>query len=668
MLDLVPHPVAIVDGRGRVRQANHEARAVAGGDPRGRRLLEMVHPADRAGLIRAWTAARDDGGCIRIDARLRDGDGYRWWRLTGRRSPEDDQRWVGSAVDIQPDVAARAEADHRDALRLRMLDSTADCIKLIDVDGTLREMNRAGCVALGLPPDERDFGMRWLDLLPVAVRPAGRRALATARQGRPARFAGMSQVGDQRPQYWDNLLTPLPDEDGQIRSILCVSRNTTDRHDSERRLREAGEIDHLTGLLNRRSFEKRLRRMVSGARQAGSELGLAMIDLDHFKNINDSLGHPAGDHLLRVVSRRLRRALPAGTVIGRIGGDEFAVVAPQPVAIADVARLARAQLARPILYRGQPIGAGLSIGVAAFPRDAADAADLLVCADTALAEMKADGRGGVREFGSHLRQARQQRAAHLERARTVLDHGVLEAYYQPRVCVNDGSVVGVEALLRWGGAAGTGRLPGDLADAFDDYELATALGNRMRERVLADTAHWLAAGRFPGSVSLNAAPVEFLREDFADRVLNDLHRHGITPGIIEIEITERVLLQRHAEVVRGTLAVLRAAGLRITLDDFGTGRSSLADLREFPVDGLKIHQDFIARMVDDPSIADLVYATIQLGSTLKLTVTAEGVETDEQLRMLRVPDRSLLGQGYLFGAPVPAALVPGLLPGDGPAT
>lgn len=666
MLDLLPNPVAEVDGNGRVVHANAAATTALGRDPRGGRLVSFVHPDDRPDLLHAWRAAAEGRDPLRIDCRLRHGsDGYHWWRLTARAIPQRAGCWIGAAVDIEPDVAAQAQAARRDALRLQMLDATADCIKLIDLDGTLLEMNRAGCVALGLPPDEREFGMRWLDLLPASVRAPGRRALIAARQGKQARFAGMSQVADARPQYWDNLLTPMPDKDGRIRSILCVSRNTTDQHDTERRLREASDVDHLTGLLNRRSFEQRLRRMVSTARQTGTEVGLAMIDLDHFKNINDSLGHPAGDHLLRVVSRRLRRALPAGTVIGRIGGDEFAVVAQQPVAIADLARLARAQLARPILYRGQSIGAGLSIGVAGFPRDAADAADLLVCADTALAEMKAEGRGGVREFGTRLRQARQRRAAHLERARTVLEHGVLEAYYQPLVCVNDRSVVGVEALLRWGGEAGSGRLPGDLADAFDDYELATALGNRMRERVLADTATWLASGRFPGSVSLNAAPVEFLREDFAARVLDDLYRHDIPPGVVEIEITERVLLQRHAEVVRGTLAVLRAAGLRITLDDFGTGRSSLADLREFPVDGLKIHQDFIARMVDDPSIADLVYATIQLGSTLKLTVTAEGVETEEQLQMLRLPDRPLLGRGYLFGAPVPAELVPALLPDVG---
>lgn len=665
IFDLLPTPLAVADDHGRIVLANREVTDFTGEDLRGHPLAEFVHPDDRRGLLRAWRGSLVHGGDMRHDARLRHHqDGYRWVRVTARRHMVDGSvQWIGSGVDIQATVTARCESDQRDLWHTQMLDASADCIKLINPDGTLRLMNRAGCAALGLPLDEQEFGMPWLDLLPTQVHGQARRALRAARQGKQVRFDGMSMVGGRRPQHWDNLLTPILDEAGRTSFIVCVSRDSTTQQDTERRLRTVSEVDHLTGLLNRRAFELRLRRMVGRARQNGYDVGLILLDLDHFKNINDSLGHPAGDHLLRVISRRLRRAMPAGTAIGRIGGDEFAVLAPSPADPGLLARLAHAQANPPILYRGQPIGAGMSVGVATFPRDAADGPDLLARADAALNDLKAAGRGGVREFGSRMRQAGERRARHLACARDILDDGVVEAYYQPKVRLADGALVGFEALLRWGHAPGSGRLPGEIAAAFDDYELATALGARMRQRVIADVARWLAAGLRPGPVSVNAAPVEFLRDDFVDRFLDDLRRHDVPPSAVEVEITEPVFLQRHADFVHHSLKALHAAGLRITLDDFGTGRSSLVDLGAFPVDGLKIHQNFIDRIVDEPSIHDMVRAIIQLGSTLHLAVTAEGVETQQQLALLRTAGGDVIGQGFLFGAAVPSSEATALLAG-----
>lgn len=620
-----------------------------------------VHAEDAREIARAWKQCYGKGGVFESELRLRHHSGnYRW--VVARAHPRYDEnggivRWYGVCTDIHERVMAQRDLANSAKLRNDMLDASVDCIKIIDPQGLLVHMNKSGCLALGVPVDEKSFGMKWLDLLPPPIRGRGQRALNAARKGKNARFAGMSIVGNNRPQYWDNILTPMKDAQGNTTAILCVSRDVTVQREAEKRLRIASEVDDLTDLPNRRCFKARLKRMIGKAHHTGARIGLILIDLDHFKNINDTLGHPAGDHLLRVLAKRFRNCLPKGAVAARLGGDEFAIAIDdvegeqQVVAIAE--QVLR-QIVAPVSHTGRQINGGMSIGCAVFPRDARDASELMACADTALNDLKAGGRGGIRMFCRRMLEAAKRAATQLGRARQIVHDDAIEPHYQPKVRLADGAIVGLEALLRWRDPAGQIHPSGTVAEAFKDYELATGMGNVMHLKVLADMAAWRDRGLRLFPVSLNAAPVEFLRDDFADRLLRRLNEFRIPPNLIEIEVTEHILLERGAELVASALKTLKAAGVRIALDDFGTGHSSFAHLRDYPVNGLKIDCSFIERMVDEQPILSIVGGIAKLGPALSMDVVAEGIETQRQ-RDILLDLGCRMGQGFLFGAAISAS-------------
>lgn len=451
----------------------------------------------------------------------------------------------------------------------------------------------------------------------------------------------------------------MKDDQGRTTSILCVSRDVTLQREAQLRLKVASEVDALTELLNRRAMKSRLNRAVTRARQTGSRVGLLLIDLDHFKNVNDTLGHPAGDHLLRVLSRRVKSNLPASTTIGRLGGDEFAVLIEDvgdEQQVVGIAHQILKQIVAPITHSGRVINGGMSMGGALFPRDAWDASGLMACADTALNDLKAGGRGGIRMFSDRMTQAAQHAASQLNLARQIIRNRVVEPWYQPKVLLADGSLIGFEALLRWRDPDGTIHLPGSVAEAFKDYELASGLASQMHDRILADMVAWRDRGLPLLPISINAAPVEFMRDDFAVRLLQRLDAHGIAPELIEIEVTEHILLERGAEFVANALRVLKANGVRISLDDFGTGHSSFAHLRDYPVDNVKIDRSFVMRMNGEPTILAIVEAISRLGPALAIDVIAEGVETDRQRETLASAG-CRFGQGFLFDRALSAEAV-----------
>lgn len=670
VLEALPQMAAMVHGGGAV-QANSRWRQFFGDrrDGSSRHWLARVHVQERALAWAAWQAFLTVGHAPAFECRLIDRQGKPDWfevRLgsAGMQAPL-------RAVTLT-DVSARHrlhQSLEQDIQRQdRMLDASVDCIKLINLDGTLRHMNRSGCLALGVPVNERDFGMAWLELLPPEIRSKGRRALAQAVQGRKARFAGKSVLEGQKPQYWDNILTPMLDADGQVNGILCVSRDVTRQQEAELRLRIACDVDELTGLPNRRSFNRRLRQSIQRQRDRGGSLGLMIIDLDHFKHVNDTKGHPAGDHLLRVLSKRLLGLVPEGALVTRLGGDEFAILV-EDADDADVLMMAAEKISllsdAPVNYAGQVINTGLSIGCAVFPRDARDPAGLMKAADTALNDLKANGRGGVRMYCRRLMAIAELAANQRLVARQLVRDGSVLPYYQPKVDLHDGTVLGYEALLRWQRPGSDGVEPHcRLDEAFRDYELASRLAELMHLQVLADIASWQAQGLRMVPVAINAAPVEFMRDDFAENLLERMLRFGVDPGLVELEVTEQVLSDRGSAFVARALRVLKAAGMRIALDDFGTGHSSLAHLRDYPIDTLKIDRSFIARMAQEPSIRAIVEAVGTLGPSLRLELVAEGVETVEQREIL-LQAGYRIGQGFLYDGAIKAADVALRLAGRG---
>lgn len=447
------------------------------------------------------------------------------------------------------------------------------------------------------------------------------------------------------------------DIDDRVRAQRELVESVTREQRKSEELRWWSDHDVLTSLPNRRAFQARLEEACPATRRKAPSAGLLLIDLDHFKHVNDSLGHAAGDEYLRAIGERLRVSVRETDFVARLGGDEFAVLMHDMRSDEDLRQAARAlsiEISKPLRLGKHVLSPGASIGAALWPRHASTTSNLSKAADAALYALKRAGRGGVKIFQPEMLMWLDAAASQLRIARSALDGGKLSAVYQPKVDVQTGALVGYEALLRWHDPANGLQLPETIEEAFKDYELSARIGEQMQRRVARDMRQWITQAIPFGRVSINAAPAEFLRDDYAERLLALLAEEKIAPDLIEVEVTEYALLERGPDYVARALSVLKDAGVRIALDDFGTGYSSLAHLRDFPVDVLKIDKSFVQQMTDDEEIAAIVAGVINLAHTLKIEVVAEGVETSAQLELLRCIGCHT-AQGYLLGSPMLAA-------------
>lgn len=469
---------------------------------------------------------------------------------------------------------------------------------------------------------------------------------------------------------------PAKDESGRITGWYGTCTDVHDRVMAQRALVEsvagerrksqqlkwASEHDALTALPNRRAFHDRLESAVRHTTDGSEPIGLMLVDLDHFKHVNDTLGHSAGDDLLKGIAERLRGSVRLGDSVARLGGDEFAIILQDVQSEDDLNLIGNAiatAIQAPMRLGRRVATPSASIGGAIYPRDAANADDLFKAADAALYALKRSGRGGFRLFRCHMLEEIKRAALQLGRAREVIAENSIVPFYQPKVKVRGASIVGFEALLRYRNVRGALELPETLEEAFKDYELAAKIGEMMQRRVACDIRSWIDRGLEFGHVSINAAPAEFLRDDYAERLLGILAQSQVSPQYIEVEVTEHAFIDRGPEYVARALNKLKEAGAKVSLDDFGTGHSSLSHMRDFPVDFVKIDKSFVQQMVEDEEIAALVAGVINLACSLGLNVVAEGVENAGQLQLLRSMGCHL-AQGYLFGMPVEAARIPAL--------
>lgn len=571
-------------------------------------------------------------------------------------------RMVGAMQDLTEQNTINAALRHSKALSQSILDASADCIKLISLDGALQVMNSPGVSAMELECVDHVRGTQWEELWPLPMRPAVQAALQEAREGTAARFSGFCPTARGTPKWWDVVVTPMWSDLGQVEQLLAISRDITANRKSADDLRWASEHDHLTELPNRRAFEAHLQATTLRAMETGRPLGLLLLDLDHFKHVNDTLGHAAGDHLLKEFAERLRSSLRTNDFIARLGGDEFAVILPDVSGEGDLLAAGDSILKRlqgAVIFDGRPIGTSASIGGALFPRDADSADSLFKYADTALYNLKGAGRGGTKLFHNYMREEMQRSASQISLAKSAIANNTIVPYYQPKVNLQTGRTMGFEALLRWVHPTRGIQAPDTIAEAFNEYELGSKIGELMQTATFRDMAAWRANGIDFGMISLNASPAEFLRDDYAERLLGRVHEHGLYPHEVEVEITEHVFATRGMEFVSRALKVLHDAGVKISLDDFGTGYSSLSHLRDFPVDVVKIDRSFTAKVLDEPEVAAIVTAIIDLAASLSMDVVAEGVETEEQARLLKAAG-CRFGQGYLFSRAAPAHEVPGI--------
>ncbi len=410
----------------------------------------------------------------------------------------------------------------------------------------------------------------------------------------------------------------------------------------------SSELDDLTGLLNRNAFRECLSDAEIEMRMNGRPVALLFLDLDRFKQVNDTLGHPIGDILLTRVAERMSKALRSEDIIGRLGGDEFGVlttnVAPESIqALSD--RLIDL-VSRPYLVGGHLISIGVSIGAALMPEDAESADQLATCADLALYRAKDEGRGVLKRYLPEMsEQAAARRILELDLRKAVL-LGEFELSYQPQMAIDGNRVVGFEALLRWNHPKRGRVSPLEFISLAEETGQIVAIGEWVLRTAVREASTWPETV----SIAVNLSPVQFRSSTLVSIVADVLAETGLAPHRLELEVTEGVLLadERHNIAL---LAELQALGVRIAIDDFGTGYASLAYLKRFSFNKIKIDQSFVREMIDNPDSDAIVEAIVSLGSRLGMTTIAEGVETVEELARIRAHG-CVAVQGYLTGRPM----------------
>jgi diguanylate cyclase (GGDEF)-like protein len=440
-------------------------------------------------------------------------------------------------------------------------------------------------------------------------------------------------------------------------TVAALKVEIAERKQAEEQIRRMVHYDALTGLPNRVLLQDRLHQAINHAHRTHSRVAILFIDLDYFKNINDSLGHHVGDHLLQMAAVRLEMCLREQDNVARLGGDEFVLSLPLLNDSADAARVAQKALdtlAQPFMVEGHQLHVSSSIGISVYPEDGFDVETLMRTADTAMYHAKEMGRNNFQFFTPSLNHAVQQRLIAGTRLRQAMARDELVLHYQPQVDMKSGEIFSAEALLRWRQAGAEPIACGSFIASAEESGLIVPIGEWILRQACAQLKAWRDAGHPDLKMAVNLSPRQLEQPDFSLLIGNILKEAGIPGDALELEITEGTLMRR-SEFSLATMAQLSDMGIRLSVDDFGTGYSSLAYLQRFPVHALKIDQSFVQDIGTDPNDSALITAIIAMASSLRLTVIAEGVETPEQARFL-LSHECPAAQGFYYSKALPPKL------------
>lgn len=625
-------------------------------------FLDAVHPDDRELVNKAYKDSVRNRTGYEVEHRLLMPDGrIKHVQERGTTSFDALGEPVVSVGTVQ-DITERKQAEQRLHQWAAIFENTIEAVIITDTDQRIVDVNRAFEQITGFSKQEA-----------IGKRPNFRRSDRHDKAFYQRMWSSIDAQGSWTGEIWNRNRSgePSPEwlsissiygSNGELVNYVGVFTDISALKRSEEKLEHLANHDPLTGLANRLLLNDRLDRAIRRMQRDSKRLAVLFLDLDRFKIVNDTLGHAVGDELLQQVAARLQACLRSSDTIGRLGGDEFLVIIEDYRDQSEIERLAEKlhkSLVAVFPVNTKELFIGVSIGISLFPEDGSDASTLIRNADSALYRAKEAGRGSYSFYHAELTRQAEARLEIEAQLRGALQRGEFRLNYQPKIDLRTGRVVAAEALIRWHRSDGSVTPP----DAFIPVAEETGLILPVGEWVIAEAgrqlAEWRDAGYPLDHIAINISAVQIQRGALVDNIRQLLEHTRLQPGMLELEITESVLLDSPEKALE-VLGALRELGVSVALDDFGTGFSSLSNLKQYPITTLKVDRSFVKDILHDPSDAAITRAVVAMGRSLDITVVAEGVETLQHAELLLA-----LGcdqaQGYYYGRPVPAEQFPGMV-------
>ena len=673
MSDAAPLGIFVSDADGACEYTNaayHKISGLSFDESLGMNWSMAIHPEDRERVLAEWRIAARSQEAFQTEFRFLQGDDRVVWTRINSATIRDGKTSLGLIQTVE-DISERKTAElellaAEDALfaekeRAQVtLDSIGDAVLTTDLQGKVSYLNRQAEKMTGWSREEAvghpltevfsivDGTTRQVVANPAKVAITQNQTVGLANNCILIRRDGLElAINDSA--------APIHDRDGQVIGAVLVFEDVSESRAMTLKMSHLARHDFLTGLPNRMLLTERLSQAIGLAQRHHRQVALLFIDLDCFKNINDSLGHTIGDQLLQSVGERLLATVRATDTVCRQGGDEFVILLPEIEQPQDAAHIAQKLLdafAVPHLIGGQELHITLSIGISVYPDDGVDLDAVLQNADTAMYHAKTNGRNNFQFFRADMNTRAVRRLLIENNMRRALKQGEFVLNYQPQINLASGAITGAEALIRWRDPDLGAIPPGQFVPVAEECGLIVTIGHWVLREACQQVKVWLDSGLRVPSIAVNISAVEFRHKNFLEGLAQILDETGLTPDYLELELTES-LLMHDVESSATVLESLKAMGIKLAIDDFGTGYSSLSYLKRFPITTLKIDQSFVRDITTDINDATIVSAVVGMGRNLNHRVIAEGVETREQFEFLstrQCPE----GQGFLFSHPLPA--------------
>ncbi len=657
ILKSISDPILMMDRSHRILWANDTAKGFFGEDLVGKKCYQAIHrhnlpcsPSLCSTLLCFQDGALREDEQVWIDS---DGDKH-LFHCTANVALRDCDGRVTAVLKTARDVTIEKQTQKELHLSKYALDSSLSPIIMSDLQGRTTYANKAFLDIIGHSSEQDVLGS---DVFAIHVDPSTvavvRQALQDEGAWRGELLAKTKHGAMIDLELLSNIVkNPAGEPLARMGSFLDIS----EKKKSEQEIRRLAYFDSLTGLPNRTLLMENMKQALGNAERAGKSMAVLWIDLDNFKQVNDTLGHAKGDQMLQQVAQRLGSALRKGDILARWGGDEFVLlltdIKGESTAVTVACKIAELLTEQSYDLDGSEVFSSASLGIALFPQHGADSETLLKHADTAMYEAKKDGRNDYLFFSERMHQKAIERHNLEGCLRRAMGNGEFFLVYQPQLDLLTGETVGMEALVRWQ-APGRGLVsPAEFIPVAEDTGLIRPLGEWILRTACREAVAWQRWDRGPLRLAVNLSARQFRQPDLVERIEAVLQETGLNPCLLELEITESVFMENMDAAIE-VLVDLKARGIQIAIDDFGTGYSSLSYLKNFPIDRIKIAQEFVRDIPADPNDMAIVSATIAMALSLGLKLIAEGVETIEQLEFLQQQGCQEM-QGYYFSRPLPA--------------